>query len=106
MAKTIWKPFVGQRIYAPYAPQRAGIITHVGPTVTVERPDKTLYVCEGNFVVIVRWLTGEEQEQHSMHLNDFDALITETTKKLMTHTSTLDRLKTLQGAIDAEPKIS
>jgi hypothetical protein len=102
VAKSVYNPFVGQRVYAPFAPQRAGIITHVGPVITITWPGKPVYVCHGDNYVNVRWLTGEEQvNMSSSHLNDFDGLITDHQKKLATHTVTLDKLKELQRGLDA-----
>lgn len=101
MAKRANKAYVGMRVYAPFAPQRAGIVTHVGDEIIIKWAGKPNYHT-GNHYITVRWLTGESTENMSdSHVNDFDALIADHQKKLATHTVTLDRLKELQGAIDA-----
>lgn len=100
MAKTVLKPTIGMRVYQAYAPQKAGVITKVKERVTIPRLDGTIYICSDNWYVDVLWASSPSKEsQHaSMHLQDFDALITETQKKLKTHLTTKKKLDTLLGS--------
>lgn len=80
MAKTVQKPFVGQRVYQIGSPQKAGIIVS--------------FISVGKYFddVKVLWLNGTTEAVSTSWVRDFDSLIADHLKKLDTH---LDRKKKL-----------
>ena len=87
-------PKVGQFVYKPYAPTKAGVITMVGNEhVITNKNTGVVYVCPGDFEVNVTWSDGTTTCERSSYLNDFMALVEDHKKKLNTHLQTWAKLK-------------
>ena len=95
MAKMIYSdPKVGQRVYVSYSPKQAGVIIEIiGPNKVKRLDGSEVVTCFHD--VRVKWVNGTEGKTTTHGLADFDALIEDHKKKLLTHQVTLAKLEAL-----------
>lgn len=96
MARTIYGHVeVGRRVYQPFRPSHAGVITeviHQEPRTVTSRKGSD-YDYTPPPIVKVRWVDGLITEVPSLSLQDFDALIEDHEQKLATHLATKAKLE-------------
>lgn len=79
MARVLRNPKIGAHCYEPFRPAKAGKVMDIR-------------VLGHENVCTIRWVDGTESEHVDHCLQDFDALIEETRKKVRTHEATLAKL--------------